>query len=272
MSVGEDSSMSDSVRLSIIQLSCDERESAAQRTERALSQIASVAPSSDVVMLPELWHVGAFDIAAARVEAQPIDGPLVASLAGAARSGRVWLHGGSFAERAVDGRYFNTSVLFNPDGDLVAVYRKIHLFGFTGGETTLMSAGDELVVVETPLGTTGLATCYDLRFPEMFRGLVDKGAQAVLLTSGWPTPRVAHWTTLTRARAIENQMFIVACNEVGNHAGTNLAGHSVVVDPMGTVIAEAAGAEDVLRAEIDPSVASAWRDKFPVLADRRLVR
>ena len=107
----------------------------------------------------------------------------------------IWLHGGSFAELADDGQHFNTAVLFAPDGRLVAAYRKVHLFGFDGGETVLMSGGDELIVAETPLGLTGLATCYDLRFPELFRALVDAGASTFLMASGWPTPRIEHWTS-----------------------------------------------------------------------------
>ena len=99
----------------------------------------------------------------------------------------IWLHGGSFCELADDGRHYNTSVMFAPDGELVVRYRKIHLFGFEGGETVLMTGGDELVVAETPLGSTGVATCYDLRFPELFRALTDGGASAVVMASGWPS-------------------------------------------------------------------------------------
>jgi predicted amidohydrolase len=217
-----------------------------------------------------LWHVGAFDVDAAREHAQPIDGPLVTALSGIAAQNQVWLHGGSFTERAEDGQHYNTSVLFSPDGELAAAYRKVHLFGFDGGETVLMSGGDELFVVETPLGPTGLATCYDLRFPELFRALVDGGASTILLTSGWPTPRIEHWDVLTRARAIENQAWVVACNEVGMQPGIQLGGHSVVVDPKGEVVARAGGGPDVLVVDIDPDAAARWRAEFPVLEDIRI--
>ncbi|MDI1290355.1 MAG: carbon-nitrogen family hydrolase, partial [bacterium] len=165
---------------------------------------------------------------------------------------------------------YNTSMLFDPEGRLVVTYRKIHLFGFEGGETTLMSSGDELVVVDTPLGPTGLATCYDLRFPEFFRALTEGGATAVLLSSGWPTPRLEHWDVLTRARAIENQVWFIACNEVGTQPGIDLGGHSVVVDPQGAVVAQAGTEQEVLIVDVDPESSSSWREQFPVLKDIRL--
>lgn len=259
-----------SVRVAAVQLECSTREPVHERVTRALGLVERAAADADLVVLPELWHVGAFDVDAAREHAQPIDGPLVEALGALAAEHSVWLHGGSFAEHADDGRYYNTSVLFDPAGSLVASYRKIHLFGFDGGETVLMSGGDELVVVDTPLGPTGLATCYDLRFPEMFRALTEGGATAFLLCSGWPTPRIEHWDVLTRARAIENQAWLVACNEVGQQPGITLGGHSVVLDPRGAVVAAAGEGEEILIAEVDPVESEAWRLAFPVLQDIRL--
>ena len=259
-----------STTVALLQLQIEGDEPVAERVARALEWARREAQTADLVVLPELWHVGAFDIAAAREHAEPLDGPLVAAMADVARDTSTWLHGGSFSELAADGHHHNTSVVFAPDGTLAALYRKVHLFGFTGGETTLMSAGTELVTLETPLGTTGLATCYDLRFPELFRGLVDAGATAVVMGSGWPATRIDHWSTLVRARAIENQTLVIACNEVGRHAGTDLGGRSAIVDATGRVLAEGGVGEEVVRAEIDLEVTSRWREAFPVLADRRL--
>ena len=146
----------------------------------------------------------------------------------------------------------------------------MHLFGFDGGETVLITGGEELVIVETPLGSTGLATCYDLRFPELFRALTDGGATAFLLTSGWPTPRIAHWDVLTQARAIENQAWFLGCNEVGAQPGIALGGHSVVVDPKGAVVARAGTGEEVLVVDVDPDASLRWREEFPVLQDIRI--
>jgi predicted amidohydrolase len=204
------------------------------------------------------------------VHQQQITGPLVKALGQAAAEAGVWLHGGSFSERHESGNS-NTSVVFNPAGELVATYRKIHLFGFDRGEAVTMSAGDEFVLVpNTPLGTIGLATCYDLRFPELFRELTAMGAQTLLLTSGWPTPRIAHWDILTSARAIENQAWLIACNEVGEHGGVTLGGHSCVVDPMGNTLVRAGGTPEVLYCDIDVAVADEWRESFPALKDRRI--
>lgn len=258
-----------SVRVALVQLDVSSDEPVAQRVTRTLRLVDDAAKECDLLVLPELWHVGAFDIAAAREHAQPIDGPLVEALSGLARERGIWLHGGSFTEVAGD-EHFNTSVLFAPDGALAAAYRKVHLFGFDGGETTLMSGGDELFVVETPLGPTGLATCYDLRFPELFRALVEGGATTFLLTSGWPTPRIEHWNVLTRARAIENQAWVIACNEVGQQPGITLAGRSVVVDPLGEVIAQAGDGPEVLYVDVEPGAAEAWRREFPVLDDMKI--
>lgn len=254
----------------LIQLDCSSREPVYERVPRGIGLIGEAAKRAEFVILPELWHVGAFDVGAAREHAQPLDGPLVGELQATARQHGIWLHGGSFCERDADGRHFNTSVLFAPDGALVASYRKIHLFGFQGGETTLMTAGDELVVVDTPLGPTGLATCYDLRFPELFRALVAGGATSLVLTSGWPTPRIGHWDVLLQARAIEDQMWVLACNQVGSQPGIELGGRSCVVDPRGEVIARAGTHAEILVATVDPSEPGQWRTAFPVLEDIRL--
>jgi predicted amidohydrolase len=258
------------VRVGLLQLDCSTSEAVAARVTRTLGLIDTYAHDVDIMILPELWHVGAFEVDLARAHAQPIDGPLVTALGGLAAEHEIWLHGGSFCELAGDGQHYNTSVLFAPDGELVASYRKIHLFGFDGGETVLMSGGDELVVVDTPLGPTGLATCYDMRFPEMFRALTDGGATAVLLTSGWPTPRIEHWDVLSRARAIENQVWFVACNEVGQQSDITLGGHSTVVDPRGVVLVKADATEEFIIVEVDPEAATAWREQFPVLFDIRM--
>jgi predicted amidohydrolase len=257
------------VRVALVQLDVSSSEPVHNRVTRTLALVDEAARDCDLLVLPELWHVGAFDIVAAQEHAQPIDGPLVTALSGLAREHGIWLHGGSLAE--VDGGdHFNTSVLFAPDGALAAAYRKIHLFGFDGGETTLMSGGDELFVVETPLGPTGLATCYDLRFPELFRALIEGGATAFLISSGWPTPRIEHWDVLTQARAIEDQAWVIACNEVGEQPGVTLGGHSSVIDPRGTVVARAGSSAEVLVVDIDPSAADQWRQDFPVLQDIRI--
>jgi len=249
-----------SVDVALVQVRCDDTEPVADRIERTLGLTSQAAVGADLVVLPELWTVGAFDIDAARANLITLDSALIERMRALAADRGVWVHMGSVPEWRKPGVGANTALLIDPRGEVRAAYRKVHLFGFDGGETTVMEAGDELTVVDTPLGPTGLATCYDLRFPEMFRQLC----------SGWPTRRIEHWRVLTRARAIENQAWLIACNEVGTHAGTFLGGHSMVVDPLGVVVAEGGTDEEIVRARIDPAAASEWRVAFPVLGDRRL--
>jgi len=255
-------------RVALVQLDSSDTESVADRIERAAVLVESLV-DADVAVLPELWHVGAFDLDAATTFAEPIDGPLVTRMRAAARSAGILLHMGSFAELAGGHRY-NTSVVIDSDGTILATYRKHHLFGWEGGEPSVMTAGDSLTVLPTPLGATGLATCYDLRFPELYRRLVDSGAETFLMASGWPLRRIEHWRVLARARAIEDQAWVVACNSVGTHRGVEMGGHSVVVDPKGEILVEGGLEEEILYADVDPAAAREWRMAFPVLPDRRL--
>lgn len=124
--------------------------------------------------------------------------------------------------------------------------------------------------MSAPFGTLGLATCYDLRFPEQFRLLVDAGAELLTIPAGWPSRRLEHWRLLARARAVESQAYVLACCTAGTHAGVGQAGHSMVIDPWGTVVAEAGPDEEVLQADLDPGQVTTIRAGFPVLRDRVL--
>ncbi|MET7679278.1 carbon-nitrogen family hydrolase [Streptomyces sp. NPDC005423] len=257
------------MRASLIQIAVDEDESVASRRERVASLVREQA-GADLVVLPELWTTGAFAYELFDREAEPLQGPTFEAMAKAATDAGVWLHAGSIPERDPSGSLFNTSLVFSPSGELAAVYRKIHRFGFDRGEAVLMSAGDELVTVRLPDTTIGVATCYDLRFPELFRGLVDAGAETFVLSAGWPERRRSHWTLLAQARAVENQSFVLACGTAGDHAGVPQAGHSIVVDPWGEVLAEAGAGEEILTVDFDPGRTATTRDQFPALKDRVL--
>lgn len=257
------------MRASLIQIAVDQGESVNSRRERAASLVVA-QQGADLVILPELWPTGAFAYTLFADEAEPLLGPTHDVMAKAAAQAGVWLHAGSFVERAADGALYNTSLVFSPEGERVAAYRKIHRFGFDKGEAVLMGAGDELVTVDLPGTTLGLATCYDLRFPEMFRALVDAGAGTLVVPAGWPERRRSHWTLLARARAVENQAYVLAVGTAGTHAGVEQAGHSIVVDPWGEVLAEAGAGEEVLTVEFDTAKVAATREQFPALKDRRL--
>jgi predicted amidohydrolase len=271
-----------SVRIHLLQVGYGDDEPVAARRERVAALVREQR-GADLVVLPELWAPGGFSYRDWAERAEPVDGPTVSAVADAARALGVPVHAGSIIERAGEGAdrgeqgrgLWNTSVLLGPDGRVVATYRKIHRFGFGAGEPHLLEAGTE--VVTTPLPghddvVTGLATCYDLRFPELFRALLDAGARVVLVPAAWPAARVEHWSLLARARALENQCVVVAVNTAGTHAGTPMGGRSVVVGPMGEVLGEAGpDDEQVLVVDVDVAEVDKVREAFPVLADRRLV-
>ncbi len=267
------------MKVALIQLAYGDDESVADRTAR-VTRLVREQQGHDLVVLPELWPSGGFDYRRWDERAEAVDGPVATALAAAAREAGVTLHGGSIVERGEpvaegDHGVWNTSLVFSPEGELVATYRKIHRFGFGDGEPRLMDAGEEVVVVAVPLaggGTVpvGLSTCYDLRFPELYRHLLDAGALALVLPAAWPMRRVEHWTLLGRARAVENQCVVLQCNTAGTHAGHEMGGHSQAVDATGRVLAEAGVGEQVLSVEVDVDAVRQWREDFPVLADRRL--
>jgi predicted amidohydrolase len=255
------------MRVHGIQLETSSGESLDARRARAAALVAAQA-GADLVVLPELWLPGGFVYRTFADSAEALDGPTVAALAGAARTSRAWVHGGSFVERASDGRLFNTSVLLRPDGSLAATYRKVHLFGFSGGEGSVLAAGEALVTTDLDGTVVGLTTCYDLRFPELYRALVDRGVELFLVPAAWPAKRVGHWSLLAQARAVEDQAFVVGVNGCGEQDGLVMGGRSLVVDPRGEVLAEGGPDETVLVADLDLAEVGRWRERFPVLADR----
>jgi predicted amidohydrolase len=257
------------VRISLLQLDVDLSEPLADRVARVADLVRS-REGDDLVLLPELWPQGGFAYHRWEAEAEPLDGPTATAMAAAARDLGGHLHAGSLIVRDQRGGLSNCSLLFAPDGTLLRTYRKIHLFGFAEGEVELLEAGSEVVTCRSPYGTFGLATCYDLRFPEQFRRLLDDGTELLLVPAAWPHRRVEHWRLLSQARAVESQAFVLACNAAGEHAGVRLGGHSMIVDPWGEVLAEAGEKEEILTAEIDPDLVRTTRAQFPVLRDRRL--
>ncbi|WP_037574197.1 carbon-nitrogen family hydrolase [Phaeacidiphilus oryzae] len=257
------------MRASLVQMDVSDGEPADSRRERAVALIRQQR-GSDLVVLPELWPVGGFAADAWSDAAEPLDGPTADAMSAAAREAGVWLHAGSIVERDPDGPIYNTSLFFAPDGELTHTYRKIHRFGFDRGEAIRMAAGEELVTASTEHGTLGLATCYDLRFPELFRGLLDAGAELLVVPAAWPARRIDHWTLLARARAVEEQVFVLGCNDTGSNGGVPQGGHSIVVGPWGEVLAEAGDGEEVLTVDLDPAAVAKAREAFPVLRDRVL--
>jgi len=271
------------MRIAVIQLGYDDREPVAERVTRVAGLVRGQA-GHDLVVLPELWAPGGFSYKTWDERAEPVDGAVASAMSAAARDAGVMLHAGSIVERAgggaagAEGRHlWNTSLVFAADGSLAATYRKIHRFGFGQGEPLLMEPGDALSLLDVPdpsrsatVVRAGLSTCYDLRFPELYRAQLDAGATLFVIPAAWPAARVRHWTLLAHARAIENQCVVVACNTAGTHAGVEMGGHSQVVLPTGDVVAVAGSDEQVLSVEVDMGVVDDYRASFPVLRDRRL--
>lgn len=266
------------MRVAVIQVAYGDDEPMKERVERVAGLVRQ-QQGHDLVVLPELWAPGGFAYRDWDERAEPVDGPTSEAMADAARDAGVMLHAGSIVERPGDGEtgpegrgLWNTSLVFTADGELAATYRKIHRFGFGSGEPKLMDAGEDIVLVDLPggQGRAGLSTCYDLRFPELYRRQLDAGATAFLVPAAWPMARVRHWTLLAHARAVEDQCVVIACNTAGTHAGVEMGGHSQVVMPTGEAVAMAGSGEQVLSVDVDLDAVAEYREAFPVLADRRL--
>ncbi|ESP87858.1 carbon-nitrogen family hydrolase [Candidatus Halobonum tyrrellensis] len=268
------------MRLALAQLAIEEA-SPRTNTERALDAVEAAADrGADLLALPELWNVGYFAFEAYAREAEPLTGPTLSELADAAADRDLALLAGSVVEdlaasaeaglaTPADEGLANTAVLFDADGDRRAVYRKHHLFGYESAEVRLLTPGEALPVVEVAGFDVGVTTCYDLRFPEQFRALTDRGATLLLVPSAWPYPRVEHWRTLARARAIENLTYLGAVNGTGAFDDAELLGRSAVYDPWGTTLASAGDEPALVTADLDPARVEEVREEFPALADRR---
>jgi len=226
------------------------------------------AQGADLIVLPELWNIGFMSFDRYIPEAEGRDGPTLQALRNVARKVKAHIHTGSFVEKE-EGKLFNSSYLLSPQGEILANYRKIHLFGFNSKETQILNHGHQVVVANTPLGKIGLATCYDLRFPELFRRMVEQGAELFLVCSAWPYPRLEHWIMLNRVRALENQCFLVSANSVGVNGGSQFVGHSMIVNPWGIILASGGDEEAVLKADIALNEVKSARARFPALADRQ---
>lgn len=267
------------MRVAAVQL--NSRNNKELNLKTAVDRVAAAAEGgARFVLLPEyVDYLGPDD--GARQAAETEDGPAHTAFAEAARSSGVWLHCGSIRVAAPDGRAFNTSVVFRPDGSVAARYRKIHLFdvdipdGATHRESDTVAPGQDLVTCDVDGWRVGLSTCYDLRFPELYRGLILAGADLLVVPAAFTfyTGR-DHWEVLLRARAIESQCYVLAAGQVGTHVEDNgvvarTNGRSMLVDPWGTVVACAADTPDIVFGELDRSRHDTVRTEVPSLTNRR---
>jgi deaminated glutathione amidase len=237
---------------------------------------AAAADGAELVALPEKWNLlGAGEEMAAGAE--PLDGPSLAAARAWARELGIHLLAGSIAERGGEGgKAFNTSVLIGPDGADLAVYRKIHMFDVEAGGVTYRESaheqpGEEIVAADVGGIELGMTVCYDLRFPELYRILAVRGARLIAVPSAFTAATGRdHWEVLLRARAIENQAFVLAPNQVGEappHYSSY--GRSAIVDPWGAVLATAPDEECFVAADLDLAEQERIREELPSLANRR---
>lgn len=263
-------------RVAVVQLNSGEDKSA--NLEKAGVQLArAAATGAALIVLPEMFNgFGRWETMTAAAE--PIPGATHDWLAEQARRHRVWLVGGSICEREPgESRCHNTSLLFDPEGRLAGKYRKIHLFDAdvpgqpTARESHWMAGGREPTTTDTPLGQLSQAICYDLRFSALFEHYAMAGSELIVVPAAFTaTTGRAHWEVLLRARAIECQAYVIAANQVGPHPGTfSTYGHSLIIDPWGTVLADAGESVGIAYADIDIEQLRAIRRRIPTQAHRR---
>jgi predicted amidohydrolase len=264
------------MRVSVCQLNARADRAQNLAVARQLLDRAAAA-GAELAVLPE--YVDYLGPGRSAPKPEPADGEFAQFFADAARELGIWVHAGSFHEAGPDDeRTYNTSLVFNPRGERVALYRKIHLYDVeipgrvSYQESHSVAPGEEIVVADLNGVPTGLSICYDLRFPELYRRLADHGAQVLVVPAAFMlhTGR-DHWEVLLRARAIENQCYVVAAGQIGDHEpGRTCFGRSMIIDPWGTVLAQAPDTVGVVTADLDLGRLTEIRTTLPSLANRRL--
>jgi len=265
------------MRIAVCQLNAREDRDANLKTARTLLEQAAAA-GADVAVLPE--YTDYLGPSATEPAAEPTDGAYGTFFASAARDLGMWVHAGSFHEVGPDPEHsYNTSLVFDRDGALAAAYRKIHLYDVeiagrvSYRESARIAPGSDVVAVDVDGVRFGLSTCYDLRFPELYRALaVAERAQVLVVPAAFMAHTGRdHWEVLLRARAIENQCYVVAAGQIGDHEPSRTCfGRSMVIDPWGTVLAQAPDVVGVTVTDIDLDRLATIREQLPSLANRRL--
>jgi predicted amidohydrolase len=237
-----------------------------RKLEAMLNEAVEASVKPDLIIFPEMWNTG-YALDRIRELADPNGERTKAMLTEFARRHRVNLVAGSIAERRGDG-VTNTIYAIDRSGNVTADYSKIHLFRLMEEEKHL-TAGDKAGTLDIDGVAAGMMICYDIRFPELARKLALDGAKVLFVPAEWPHPRLHHWKTLLTARAIENQMFVVACNRVGRSGDTEFFGHSLVLNPWGETLAEGDESECILQASMELGEVDRVRRTIPIFEDRR---
>lgn len=252
------------VSLAQIQIELGDIRKNYQQFERLCEEAAR--RRSHLVVFPELWPTG-YALENAKEYASELNKGLFAQISKVATQNNVAIAGSLLERRGLE--VANSAPLFAPNGRMVGIYRKVHLFRLME-EDKYLQPGSAPLTMDLPWGVTSMAICYDLRFPELFRryAVVD-GARLIIVPAEWPQVRVEHWRALLIARAIENQCYIIACNAVGETGDTVFGGHSMIVDPWGKVVVEAGETPQLVTADIELEEVDRVRQKIPVFDDIR---
>ena len=271
--------MTDNVVVSLVQFTASETDKE-QNVKRCLAYLDEAGEQgADLVVLPEVWTgLGYSTRTRYREIAEPVPGPVTDQLAEKAAEHGMYVVGSIYA-KLPDGRHANLAPMIGPDGSLIGSYTKTHLFDapdridIPAGmkESDKVIAGDELPVFDTRFGPVGVSVCSDLRFPEVYRVMTLRGARVIVCASAFLSPRLDHWEFFLRARAAENQVFVVASGQVGTEpvTGTAFVGRSMAVDPWGTVLATAPDVEGVTTTRLDLDLIEEMRRRYPLLHQRR---
>jgi predicted amidohydrolase len=254
------------MKVRILQIDYSDNRSPEERLLYVVHQITKFS-KGDFVILPEMWPLG---FQSCEISSKSIvwSDYVLEELRKVARAHSILLHSGSFIES--EGKdLFNTSYLIGNSGEIVSKYRKVHLFSFQSLESESFTPGQEICVIDYAGFRIGLAICYDLRFPEFFRALVEQGAELIVVTAAWPKSRLDAWKLFCKARALENQCYLIGCNACGEDQGLEMGGHSLFISPQGKELTVASFGETILDAEIDKGYLLKVRNLFPFLKDRR---
>jgi omega-amidase len=221
---------------------------------------------AELIVLPEMWTSG-YDFSRLAEHKEPLLGPTHKFLSSLAKENKVWIVGGSYPVEFEDG-VRNTSLTFDPTGNLRNTYSKVHLIGLMAEDEYLVP-GNECTVFDVEGHLASVEICYDIRFPELARNFALQGAKILFIPAEFPIQREDHWIALLRARAIENQFYVVGVNMAGRNDSDVFNGHSMVIDPWGVTISEAGSEPTILYSDVDLNLVDSIREKIPVFRDRR---
>ncbi len=257
-------------KVACIQFGINDAHSKKERIAHA-AELIDQAADADLIVLPEVWNIGWWNWDLYKTEAETLEGETISMCADKARQINAYIHAGSIIEKRGDDLY-NTAVLLDPKGKIIATYQKIHTVAWESLgalEGKICKSGTELCYVKTELGVLGLTICYDLRFPEVYRKLVcNHGVEVIIVSTAWNTLRVDDWRNMIHARATENESYVIACGCCGVNQGKTYAGFSRIVDPHGTIIASGNIYETIVEGKVDVEQVARVRKQIPGLEDR----